>query len=41
VALELAEDGRHGEGRERGLTTGLEAVDGLQEPERRNLDEVV
>jgi hypothetical protein len=41
VALELAEDRRDGEGRERRLTRRIEAVDRLQEPERGDLDEIV
>ena len=41
VPLELTEDGRHGERRERGLAGGIEAVDGLQQSERSDLDEVV
>ena len=38
VTLELAEDRRHGERRERGLARGVEAVDRLQQPERGDLD---
>src|SRR3954447_7211536 len=41
VALELTEDRRHGEGGERGLALGIEAVDRLQQPERGDLDQVV
>src|SRR5215212_1808116 len=41
VALELAEDGRHGEAGERGLAVGIEAVDRLEQTERSDLDEVV
>ena len=41
VTLELAEDGRDGEARERGLAARVEAVDRLQQAERRDLDEVV
>ena len=41
VALELAEDGRDGEARERGLAARVEAVDRLQQPERGDLDQVV
>ena len=41
VALELAEHRRHRVGRERGLARGVEAVDRLDQPERRHLDEVV
>ena len=41
VALELAEDRRHGEGRERGLARRVEAVDRLEQAERGDLDEVV
>ena len=41
VALELAEHGRHRVGRERGLARGIEAIDRLDQAERRDLDEVV
>src|SRR5829696_5652398 len=41
VPLELAQDGRDRERGERGLAGGIEPVDGLQEAERRDLDEVV
>ena len=41
VTLELAEDGGDGEGRERGLAGGIEALDRLQQAERRDLDQVV
>ena len=41
VALELAEHGRHRVGGERGLARGVEAVDRLDQPERRDLHEVV
>ena len=41
VALELAEDRRDGERRERGLARGVEAVDRLQQAERGDLDQVV
>jgi hypothetical protein len=41
VPLELAEDGRHGVGRERDAAVGLVAVDRLDEPEAGNLQEVV
>ena len=41
MALELAEDGRDGERRERRLARRVEAVDRLQQAERRDLDQVV
>jgi hypothetical protein len=41
VALELAEDRRDGERGEGGLALGVEAVDRLEQAERRHLDEVV
>src|SRR4051794_40617860 len=41
VALQLAEDRRHGVARERGAARGVVAVDGLHEPDARHLDEVV
>jgi hypothetical protein len=41
VALDLAGDGRHGEGRELHLAIEIEAVDGLQQPDRGDLLEVV
>ena len=41
IALELAEDGRDGEARERQPAVGVEALDGLQETERCHLGEVV
>jgi hypothetical protein len=41
VPLELAEDRRDRERRERGLARRVEPVDRLQQPERRDLDEVV
>ena len=41
MALELAEDGRDGERRERRLARGVEAVDRLQQAERRDLDQIV
>src|SRR5262245_21667616 len=41
MALELAEDGGDGEGRERGSALGVEAVDRLDEPDARDLHEVV
>ena len=41
VALELAEDRRDGERRERRLALGVEAIDRLEQPERRDLDQVV
>ena len=41
VALELAEDRRHCERRERGVAARLEPVDRLQQAQRRDLDEVV
>ena len=41
VALDLAEDRRHRERRERRLAGRVEAVDRLQQPERRDLDQVV
>ena len=41
VALELAEDRRHGVARERDLARGVEAVDRLDQAERGDLDEVV
>ena len=41
VALELAEHGRHRVGGERGLARGVEAVDRLDQPEGRDLHEVV
>ena len=41
VALELAEDRRDRERRERGLARRVEAVDRLEQPERGDLDQVV
>ena len=41
VALELAEHRRHGVGGERRLARGVEAIDRLDQPERRDLHEVV
>jgi hypothetical protein len=41
VALELAEHRRHGVRREGGLARRVESVDRLDEPERRDLDQVV
>ena len=41
VALELAQDRRHGERGERGLALRVEAVDRLQQAERGDLHEVV
>ena len=41
VALELAEDRRHGERRERRLARRVEAVDRLEQAERGDLDQVV
>src|SRR4051794_20420110 len=41
VALELAQDGRDGEARERRLAARVEAVDRLQQAEARDLDEIV
>src|SRR5207247_7512228 len=41
VALDLAEDRRHRVAGERNLAVGVEAVDRLDEAERRDLDEVV
>jgi hypothetical protein len=41
IALELAEHRRHGIRRERGLPRGVETIDGLDEPEGRDLHEVV
>src|SRR3990170_2373692 len=41
MALELAEDGRDGEARERRLARGIEAVERLQQAERGDLDQVV
>ena len=41
VTLELAEDGGDGERGERRLARGVEALDGLQQPERGDLDQVV
>jgi hypothetical protein len=41
VPLQLAQDGRRGVRRELEATLGIEAVDGLDEPDRADLDEVV
>ena len=41
VALDLADDGRHGERREREPTIGIEPVDRLQQAEGRHLLQVV
>ena len=41
VALELAQDRRRRKGRERDAAIGIEAVDRLQQPERRDLDEIL
>ena len=41
VALDLAEDRRHGVAGERDLAVEVEAVDRLDEAERRDLEEVV
>ena len=41
VALELAEHRRHRVGGERRLARGVEAVDRLDQPERRDLDQIV
>src|SRR4051794_17690131 len=41
VAAQLSEDRRHGEGREGQLPGEVEAVDGLDEPHRGDLDEVL
>src|SRR5437588_12643854 len=41
VPLQLAEDRWHGERRERRPTVDVEAVDGLHEPEARDLKQVV
>ena len=41
VALELAEDGRDGEARERDGAARVEAVDRLDQAQRRDLDEVL
>ena len=41
MALELAQNGRHGERRERSRAGRIEAVDRLQQAERGHLDEVV
>jgi hypothetical protein len=41
VPLELTEDRRGGEAGEPVATAGLEAIDRLQQPQARDLDEVV
>src|SRR3954468_15206919 len=41
VALEFAQDRGHGKARERGLAVRVEAVDGLQQAEARDLHQVV
>ena len=41
VALDLADDRRHGERRERGLARRVEAIDRLDQAERRHLDQVL
>ena len=41
MALDLAEDRRDREARERGATVELVAVDRLHEPEARDLDQIV
>jgi hypothetical protein len=41
VALELADDGRRGIGRELDLALQVEAVDGLQQPDGAHLDQVL
>jgi hypothetical protein len=41
VPLELAEDGRDGEGREGGAALRIEAIDGLDESDACHLDEIV
>ena len=41
VALQLADDGGHCERAERESALGIEALDGLYQPEACNLDEVL
>jgi hypothetical protein len=41
VATQLAEHGRHREGREEHVVRGIEALDRLQQTELRDLDEVL
>jgi hypothetical protein len=41
VALDLAHDGRHGVAGERDAAVGVEAVDGLDEAEAGDLEDVV
>ena len=41
VAAQLPEDGRHGVAREREAAAGFPAVDRLDQPDRRDLDQVV